>query len=89
MITKSHSIAIAEEPPSEKWSPAKILIARENGSIPPASRRKIYLRNGIAQIVKNRGRRQGIQHQEGTSSIRTAQLPDLSKEMYQYHYYHK
>lgn len=67
MTTKNHNIAIAVGLHLEKWSPVKIHIAKENGSIPAALKRRTYHKNGTAQTVRSRERRLETQHQEGTS----------------------
>lgn len=47
----------------------KILTAKDNGSIPFAWSRKIYLRNGIVQIVKGKETKQRIPILEDTLLI--------------------
>jgi hypothetical protein len=62
----------------EKWSPAKIHIAKGSGFTPAASRKRICLRSGIVRIVKGKERRRGIQHHADILSIRTALPHDVS-----------
>lgn len=76
MTAKTHSIAIAEELPLEKWWHARTHTARGNGSILLALRKKIFRKSGIALIVKSREKKLGIPHREDTSSIRMALLHD-------------
>jgi hypothetical protein len=48
----------------EKWLLVKTLIVKKNGFTSPAFNRKIYPKNGIAWIVKNKKTRQETALQE-------------------------
>lgn len=58
IFQRTLNIAIVVELPSEKWWPVKIPTVSDNGSIPFASRKKIFQKNGTVPIAKNNAKRQ-------------------------------
>jgi hypothetical protein len=81
MIIKSHSIATVEEPPLEKWLPARILTAKGSGSIFPAFKRRIYLRSGTAWTARSRGIKQETRCLGGTSLTRKMLMLDMTPDI--------
>jgi hypothetical protein len=64
MIAKNLYIVIAVEAHLEKWLHVKTLIVKKNGFTFPAFNRKIYPKNGIAWIAKNKKTKQETALQE-------------------------
>lgn len=66
MLQNRLNIVIVDVILLAKWWPVKILTVKENGSILFAWSRKIYLRNGIVQTVKDKETKQRIPILEDT-----------------------
>jgi len=70
MITRSRLIATVVEDLLEKWSCAKVHIAKDNGFIRTVLRKKIFHKNGTALSVRNKNKKLEIPIQEAFLSIK-------------------
>lgn len=64
MMSNNINIVIAKKILMEKWSHAKILIAKDNGSIQVVSNKRYFLINGIVLIAQNKKIKQEMAFQK-------------------------